>query len=148
MKWITNLLNSLIHWVSFGIIASFLPITALIHITQEPFWSGVYRVLTEASLKGDVVLLMIPLVGGLIGETVVRSFYSKGLETLAAISGIFLLALLVSYANEFHSLDISHLSVTTQEYIISSTQYLFGFMLMYALAVMALSSSQTKGEGS
>lgn len=141
MKWIANFTNSLLHWISFGIIASFIPFMVFVELTKEPFCSGTHRILTEATIKGNIALLMIPLVGGLIGETVVRSFYIKGLEILAAISGILLFALLVSYANEFRTINMDSISNDTKAYIILSTKWLFGFMVAYAVSVMALSSS-------
>lgn len=141
MKWLKSFVNSLLHWVAFGIIASFIPFMVFVQLTEETFLSGTQRILTEATVKGDIALLMIPLVGGLIGETVVRSFYTKGLEILAAIGGVLLFALLVSYANEFREMDINSLTADVRERIIESSIWLFGFMVAYAISVMALSSS-------
>ena len=144
MRWIKCFVNSLLHWAAFGIIASFIPFVVFVDLTQESLLSGLYRILTEAALKGDIALLMIPLVGGLIGETILRSFYAKGLEIITAISGICLFALLLTYANDFRSIDLNNLSDEVKLYIITSTKLIFSFMVMYAISVMALSSSHSR----
>jgi hypothetical protein len=141
MKWFCTVFNSFIHWVAFGIIASFIPFLVFVELTKEKFLPGACRILTEATLEGDVALLMIPLVGGLIGETVIRTFYTKGLEIFAAITGILFFALIVSYAKEFRSMDINSLSEESKNHIYDSTKMLFIFMISYALSIMALSSS-------
>lgn len=140
-KWLSAVINSFFHWVAFSIIASFIPFMVFVELTKEDLFSGTSRIINEAILKGDIALLMIPLVGGLIGETVIRSFYNKSIEIFSAIVGVCLFALLVSYSNEFRSLDYLTLTKEETAAIYNSTTLLFCFMVMYALSIMALSSA-------
>ncbi len=141
-NWLLAVFNSFFHWVAFGVIASFIPILVFSDMKSGYLFSGVSETLFQEVIDGNIVLLMIPLVGGLIGETAVRTFYARGLEVFSAITGIALFALIVTYANDFRSFDVSTMTEEKINIIVNNTTTLFCFMGIYALAVMAFSSSK------
>lgn len=142
MTWLKSGLLALTHWAAFAIIASFLPFLLFVDFSKENLQLGILRVLRNAALSGDIVLMMIPLVAALLGESVIRSFKNKGVEIFVAISGFALFVLLIGFATQLQALDILTLDKERQLLIIELTINCFYGMTAVAASIMFLSAKK------
>lgn len=128
------------HWFSFGIVASMLPFLVSVDLTSENFFYGTLRVIEEATINGDIVLALIPVMGALIGETVLRKFWSNNVEIIASISGLVIFVILLSFSMDHQMSKIETLTPERESFIINNTIWIFSIMLVYAITVMIFSS--------
>ncbi len=144
MQFIGRVCGTILHWLVFGIGVSLLPFAIFVNLTEETLGSGFLRILREAAFDGDLYLMMIPILGGLLGQTVTNTFYSKLAEVIAAGAGIMLLSLVIGAAYDFRSMSPEQLVETKRRlFILNGTQELFTYMVAYAVMVMLLSASHT-----
>lgn len=140
--WMAEAIKAFMHWFTFGVILSLVPYIVFVKMTGEELMPGFVRVLTEAALKGELYIVMIPLVGTLIGENVTRTFFSSSLEGCIAVFGLVILILLISATAEFRDLTDKDLAVVSrQEHILKNNKDLFFIMLIYGAVVMLMSST-------
>ncbi|MEM6486822.1 MAG: hypothetical protein AAF677_00905 [Pseudomonadota bacterium] len=142
LRWLGAALLALFHWFLFGVIISLVPYVVFVNTTEEGYVDGFQRLVLEAALRGEIYMMMIPLVGALIGETVSRNFVFTWLESIAALAGIVLLVLLVGAAydakeplpTEAHALDERNANV------LRATQELPVYKVVFGTVVMVTSA--------